>query len=92
MSQSIEPGKFVEKANEIRNMEYLEKLKQDIAEAARKSGLEKELELVSNIGIRVRYLSYCRQTRHRQLNGGMQNCFQMNLMKNLIVHMGLFKN
>ncbi|KAJ3364739.1 hypothetical protein HDU91_002449 [Kappamyces sp. JEL0680] len=49
----VEPGKFIEQANEIRNQQHLEKLKQDIAEAARKSGMEKELELVANAGIRT---------------------------------------
>jgi U4/U6 small nuclear ribonucleoprotein PRP3 len=47
-----EPGKFVQLANEIRTQEKLQKLKEEIEETARKAGLERELELVSNNAIR----------------------------------------
>lgn len=49
----IEPGKFVDQANEQRQMEDLERLKREIADAAEKAGIERELELVANAGIRV---------------------------------------
>jgi U4/U6 small nuclear ribonucleoprotein PRP3 len=47
-----EPGKYIQLANEIRTQEKLTKLKEEIEESARKAGLERELELVSNTAIR----------------------------------------
>ncbi|KAI8894847.1 pre-mRNA processing factor 3-domain-containing protein, partial [Globomyces pollinis-pini] len=47
-----EPGKYINLAQQMRNQEKLEKLKQEIAESARKAGIERELELVANAGIR----------------------------------------
>jgi U4/U6 small nuclear ribonucleoprotein PRP3 len=48
-----EPGKYIQIAEDKRNAEKLEALKKEIAETARKAGLERELELVSNKAIRV---------------------------------------
>jgi pre-mRNA processing factor 3 (PRP3) len=49
----VEPGQYINLANEQRKQEQLASLKREIAEAARKAGMERELELVANAGIRV---------------------------------------
>ena len=48
----VEPGSISSVAEQIRRQEKMEKLKLDIAETARKSGLERELELVGNATLR----------------------------------------
>lgn len=54
----VAPGKYIDQGKELRKQEELERLKQEIAERARKSGLEKELELVANAGLRVILLAF----------------------------------
>ena len=49
----IEPGSIANIADQIRKQEKLEALKQSIAEASRKSGMEKELELVGTSSLRT---------------------------------------
>lgn len=48
-----EPGKYVEQAEKLRKEQELDRLKQSIAEAARKAGIERDLALVSNSGLRT---------------------------------------
>ncbi|TPX35959.1 hypothetical protein SmJEL517_g01728 [Synchytrium microbalum] len=48
----VKPGAFVEEANKARAVAQLESLKQAIAESVKKSGLETEMELVSDLSIR----------------------------------------
>jgi U4/U6 small nuclear ribonucleoprotein PRP3 len=47
-----EPGKYISMANEMRAQEKVQKLKEEIEERARKAGMDRELELVSNNAIR----------------------------------------
>jgi U4/U6 small nuclear ribonucleoprotein PRP3 len=49
----IQKGKFVEQANRIRQQALLEKLKADIAMTVKKAGMEVELDLVSDLCVRV---------------------------------------
>ncbi len=46
-------GKFIAKANEMRQQQHLENLKRKIEETAKRAGLKGELDLVSNAAIRV---------------------------------------
>lgn len=47
-----EPGKYVELGNQFRVAENLQKLKKEVEAKSRSTGLERELELVSNQSIR----------------------------------------
>ena len=49
----IQPGKYVSQAAQVRAKAQLEKLKQEIAESVRKTGMEAEMDLVSDASIRV---------------------------------------
>jgi U4/U6 small nuclear ribonucleoprotein PRP3 len=48
-----EPGKFIAIANNIRAQESMEKLKQEISQTIKSAGMEKELELVADSGLRT---------------------------------------
>ncbi|TPX65837.1 hypothetical protein SpCBS45565_g04880 [Spizellomyces sp. 'palustris'] len=48
----VQPGRFVNEANQLRAKAQLEKLKQDIAESVRKTGMDVELDLVAEQGMR----------------------------------------
>lgn len=49
-------SRFVVRYSKFKFKEYLENLRKEITENARKSGMERELELVANAGIRVNYI------------------------------------
>ncbi|KXS10910.1 Pre-mRNA-splicing factor 3 [Gonapodya prolifera JEL478] len=49
----VEPGTFVHQANKMRAQAQLEKLKREIAETVKKTGMDAELELVGEGAIRV---------------------------------------
>lgn len=71
----VEPGQYVNLANEQRKQEQLEKLKKEIAEAARKAGMERELELVANAGIRVSFKVDLESTTSRYRMVGCKVCY-----------------
>jgi U4/U6 small nuclear ribonucleoprotein PRP3 len=77
----VTPGKYVAMAEQLREEAFVEKLKQDIAEAAKKAGLEKDLDLVSDAGIRVSLFfdSLDRHNLHLLWNGGMFNYYPMEI-------------
>ena len=75
-------GKYVQIANQVRQEQQLEQLKQRIAESAKKAGLDSEFETLEK-NIRVSVLMYCTNSvclltapysemRLLQLSGGMQ--------------------
>lgn len=49
-----EPGKFIELANNQRAQESLENLKKEIAKSVKAAGIEKEMELVADSGLRTK--------------------------------------
>ncbi|KAI8905170.1 pre-mRNA processing factor 3-domain-containing protein [Gorgonomyces haynaldii] len=51
--QFNEPGKYIELAEQLRKQEQVEQLKKQVQAQVKKTGLEKELELVSDLGLRT---------------------------------------
>ncbi|KAI8930067.1 pre-mRNA processing factor 3-domain-containing protein [Entophlyctis helioformis] len=51
--QFVTPGKYIEQGTKQRTEAMLEKLKKDIADTIKKSGIEKEIELVSDQSLRT---------------------------------------
>jgi U4/U6 small nuclear ribonucleoprotein PRP3 len=76
-------GKYVAMANQLRQEQQLEALKQRIAESARKAGLDSDMGIEKNIKVFVVPRILCAlitsfhsdHLRQRQ-SGGMQHCFQ----------------
>ena len=48
----VSPGKYVEQANQIRANQQLDKLKAEIAAKVKEAGMEKEIDLVDDQGLR----------------------------------------
>jgi len=46
-------GKYIELANQMRTQARLEKLKQEIADSVKKTGMDVELDLVSDMSVKV---------------------------------------
>ena len=76
-------GKYIALANQIRQENQLEALKQRIAESARKAGLDGEMGVEKNIKVRsscddllhVSYISPSELLLQRR-NGGMRRCYR----------------
>ena len=50
-------GKYIELANQMRTQARLEKLKQEIADSVKKTGMDVELDLVSDMSVKVIFFS-----------------------------------
>ncbi|KAI9098033.1 pre-mRNA processing factor 3-domain-containing protein [Phlyctochytrium arcticum] len=48
----VQPGRFINQANQLRAQAQLEKLKKEIAESVRKTGMDAEIDLVAEQGMR----------------------------------------
>jgi len=46
-------GKYIEQAKQMRTQARLEKLKQEIADSVKKTGMDVELDLVSDMSVKV---------------------------------------